>query len=239
MRSAASSALVVMLVACRPNNLFLTYVDKPTGYWVGYNWRYNRGAVSLSSLEGDQGEPGDVNPAVIEYMFAAPESPFTRYYDLVLGLPDRPSVIDADLTALAPEASKGSGSGASPRGRDYACALGRKLARPIRAALQLTGPRVGPQFKGTASVHWGIPVDLDAGVPLLEYERDGADEMQTMILRYQSAGLLVMRSDATRDVLVWDVSAVPDAFAGNAALDPSTVDAHIVALHPPSPDHAQ
>jgi hypothetical protein len=228
---------MVVLAACRANNLFLTYLDKSTGYWVGYNWRYNRGAA-VSPWEGEQGEPGDVNPAVIEYLFAAPESPFTRYYDLVLGLPDRPSVIDADLTALAPEATKGLDGGASPRGRDYARALGRKLARPIRVALQLSGPRVGLQFEGTASVHWGIPVDLDTGVPLLENEREGQDEMQTMILRYQSARLLVMRSSATYEVLVWDVSGVPDAFAGDAALDPSTVAAQIVALHPPSPDHA-
>jgi hypothetical protein len=237
--NAVTLVMFTMFTACNINNLFIVYFDPTTKYWVSYNWRNSRGiGWALSSdgdSDGDRGEPGDVNPVVIEYIFSSPEGPFARYYDLLLTLADRPRVAEIDLATLDAEARRGLRTGTSPRGCDYARALGRKLARPIRDALRMKPPNAGPRFEGTASVHWGIPVDLDAGIPLLEYERDGEAEMQTTVLRYQSVGLLVMRSSATRRLLVWDVSGVPGAFQWDAPLDQPTVAARIVALHPVEP----
>lgn len=233
MMQLATVVILIATAAC-PTNASLAslaavtiYSDQMTGYSVKSNWRYSRG---LTLLEGELGEPGDVNPAVIEYIFSAPEGPFAHYYDLVLSLVHRPHVVDVDLAALHAEARKGLPQGDSPRGRDYARALGRKLAGPIRDALRAKGP-----YAGNASVHWGIPVDLDSGIPLRRYECDGATETYTTIFRYQSVGLLLIHSSAMQQMLAWDVSELPGAFQWDAPLDQPAVAARIVALHPLEP----
>jgi len=216
MRWPAAVIILIVLTACQPT----IYFDPVTGY-----------PVSWTGTRDGLGEPGEVNPAVIQYIMTAPESPLTRYYDLVLSLANRPRVVDADLAALDAEARRGRAPGEPLRGRDYARALGRKLARRIHDALRGQGTR----SEGTASVHWGIPFDLDAGIPLLEEACGSNAETQVTILRYLSLGLLVLRSNATRHVLAWDVSEIPGAFRWGAPLDQATVAARIVALHPLAP----
>lgn len=226
------------------------YFERANGYSVELNWRHSRAGTVFPVQFGDVGEPGALNAGVIEFVFAAADSPIARYYDLMLSLPHLPRVVDADLAALRSEMS----SAASPRsltGRDYARALGRKLATPINVALGGTGNRVhlrarewllgalngglfraGNRVTGTAGVLWGIPVDLDAGIPLVDYEQhEGIRTMQTTLLRYESVALLFMHSSATQDVLVWDLSDLPGAFQTSPVLDQATVAAHIVALH--------
>jgi hypothetical protein len=205
----------------------LVYLDPMTGSSVSYNVGPPVGRPRI----GDNGESGPVNPALIEYIFAAPESPFARYYDLVLSLANRPDVVNADLAALDVEARREVDVGASPRGRDYARALGRNLIGPVLLALA----REGALFQGVATVRWGIPVDLDAGVPLVEYESGVNTAIEATILRYQQVALLVVHSNATRQMLTWDVSEIPGAFQWNASLDRATVAARIVALHPVEP----
>lgn len=237
----ATVAVVIVLTACRPvipdpefgfvggvgRQGVLVYLDPMTGCSVSYDV----GPPVGPPRKGDNGEPGPVNPALIEYIFAAPESPFVRYYDLVLSLANRPDIVNADLAALDVEARTGVDVNASPRGRDYARALGRKLVDPILIALA----REGARFQGVATVRWGVPVDFDAGVPLVEYESGFNTATETTILRYQQAALLVVHSNATRQMLTWDVSDIPGAFQRDVPLDPSTVTARIVALHPVGP----
>jgi len=228
----ATVAMLITLVACQPAGFLslekikfvMVYHDAVTGDSVRANWLYSPAPIT----PGERGEPGDVNPAVIEYIVAAPEGPFARYYDLVLSLVNRPRVVDIELAALHDEAVKGLRTGDSPRGRDYARALGRRLARPIRDALRVRGGL----YEGSASVHWGIPVDLDSGVPLLASESDDATQTYTTIFRYESAGLLIIHSSATQQMLAWDVSEVPGAFQWEAPLDQPALAARIVALHP-------
>jgi hypothetical protein len=232
-------ALLIVLTACRPvtpnyelvsgarGEGVLVYRDPVTGCSVSYDV----GPPVGPPRKGDNGEPGPVNPALIEYIFAAPESPFVRYYDLVLSQVNRPDVVNADLAGLDVEARRGVDAGASPRGRDYARALGRKLVDPILLALA----REGARFQGVATVRWGIPVDLDAGVPRVEYESGVNTATEATILRYQQVALLVVHSNATRQMLTWDVSEIPGAFQWNPPLERATVAARIVALHPVEP----
>jgi len=235
MRSAIIHALLAV-VACGATDLNTVYRDPATGYSVTAAPRRSRGAGEWLSLYVDRGESGDVNPAIIEYIFAAPEGPFARYYDLVLALADRPRVVEVDLAELTPDARAGLGSRAPLRGRDYARALGRKLARPIRDAMRFRHALVGvTPLGGAAGIHWGIAVDLDAGIPLTAYERDGDTQMHVAMFRFESVGLIAVYSTATSHVLVWDVSHIPGAFAWTPALARATVDAAIVALHPSEP----
>lgn len=226
MMCSATVAILIALAACRPGTV---YLDPVTGYSV--SWSRSSGIQGWVPQVGGRGEPGDVNPAVIEYIFAAPEGPFARYYDLVLSLTDRPRAVNADLAALDTEARKELHTGDSPRGRDYARALGRRLTRPIRDALRVKGTR----FEGVAFVHWGIAVNLDDGTPLPEYECDPNAKTHTAILRYQSVQLIMIHSSAIRRTLAWDVSDIPGAFQRDALLDQPTVAARIVALHPLEP----
>lgn len=237
----ATVAILIMLTACyrliqspdSPEAVFarehgaLVYLDSVTGCSVSYDVSSPVGPPR----NGDNGEHGPVNPALIEYIFAAPESPFARYYDLVLSLANRPEVVNADLASLDVEARTGIDAGASPRGRDYARALGRRLTGPILLALA----RDGVRFQGVATVRWGIPVDLDAGVPLVNDEAGAKTATEATILRYQHVALLVVHSNATWQMLTWDVSEVPGAFQWNAPLERATVAARIVALHPVKP----
>jgi hypothetical protein len=236
----ATVSILIALASCGCNILFsnIVFQDPETGYSV--SWRDERSIRGWPPEIGDRGEAGDVNPAIIEYIFAAPEGPFTRYYDLMLSLADRPRIVNADLAALEAQARKELRKGDSPRGRDYARALGRRLARPIRDALR--APRGWParyfttgRFEGMAVVRWGVAVDIDDGIPTPEYECDYDAKTYTTILRYQSVQLIVMRSSATRQVLAWDVSNIPGAFQWDAPLDQPTVAARIVALHPIEP----
>lgn len=241
MRYPATIAILVMLTACyrliqspeSPEALFerrqgvTVYLDPVTGCSVSYNASSPVGPPR----DDDNGEPGPVNPALIEYLFAAPEGPFARYYDLVLSLADRPDVVRADLASLHVEARTGIDPSASPRGCDYARALGRRLAGPILLALT----REGARFQGVATVRWGIPVDLDAGVPLVDDESGTKTAAEATFLRYQHAALLVIHSNATRQMLAWDVSEIPGAFQWDAPLEQATVATRIVALHPVEP----
>jgi hypothetical protein len=236
----ATVGILIALAACSPNIVFrnIVFRDPDTGYSVG--WRDERSIRRWPPEIGDRGEPGDVNPAIIEYIFAAPEGPFARYYDLVLSLADRPRAVNADLAALEAEARKELRKGDSPRGRDFARALGRKLARPICDAFR--GPVSWParyfttgRFEGMAVVRWGVAVDVDDSISTPEYECDCNAKIYTTILRYQSVQLIVMHSSATRQVLAWDVSNIPGAFQWDAPLDQPTVAARIVALHPIEP----
>lgn len=222
---------VSIALSCHLTNFYTVYIDPITGYTVLANQRYYHGAEDLLPASIDRGEAGDLNPAVLEYVFAAPEGPFARYYELVLALAERPSAVDVDLAALDAEARVGLPAGCILQGRDYARALGRKLARAIRRAMRLKGT----DAEGSVGVRWGIPVDLDAGVPLLAYEQNGKDAMYTTIIRYSSAALIVVHSSAMARMLAWDVSGVPGAFDGRAALDPATVAGRIVALHGGAP----
>lgn len=216
MRGPATFIIPVVLTACRPTIHF----DPVTG-----------DPVSWPAGRSEPGEPGEVNPALITYIFTAPEGPFVRYYDLVLSLPGRSPTVNADLAALDVEARRGRAPGESPRARDYARALGRRLGPRIHDDLRSTNGRTG----GAASVRWGVPVDLDAGIPRLGYECDPDAGTRATILRYQSLWLLVLHSSATRRLLAWDVSEVPGAFQWGARLDLPTVAAQIVALHPLEP----
>jgi len=197
MRGPATFIVLMMLTACQPT----IYFDPMTGY-----------PVSWTVGSSEPGEPGEVNPAVIEYIITAPEGPFARYYDLVLSLSDRPPIVDADIAALDGEARRGHAPGESPRGRDYARALGRKLGPQIQDALRSRNTRSG----GTASVYWGIPVDVDAGIPVLGFECDRGAGTRATISRYQSLWLLVLRSSATIQMLAWDVSEIPPLEEGRA-----------------------
>lgn len=230
MRAAVAFTIVLSLSACRPRNTF--YLDPATGYSVSSQYRYTRGigvdASGMMGSDGDRGEPGELNASVIEHIFAAREGPFVRYYDLVLALADRPPVVAADLASLDAAVRAEIAVGASPSGRDYARGLGHKLASAINDALR-TGDN---QFRGTACVHWGIPIDLRAGIVLAPYERHGESENHITFVRYASVGLIVMHTSVRLPTLVWDLSEVPGAFAWNAQLDPATVAARIVALHP-------
>jgi hypothetical protein len=213
-------AVLALLAGCRE-----IYTDPATGFSVQYNQRHHRGVgLSLFGIvpfDGDRGEPGTLNPAVIEYVFGAAEGPFARYYDLVLRIPDKPPAVTKDLAALGQFAS----------GRDYARALGRRLAPYVNEAMAIPGSR----FDGTAGVYWGLPADLDAGILLANYERDGWSEMRTTIVRYESVKVVVVHSSGMREMLAWDVSAVPGAFDRKAKLDYDTVAAKIVPLHPVRP----
>jgi hypothetical protein len=216
---------VVVLASCHIGafeHVNSVYVEPTTGYSVEANWRYNRAGNVWPLQFGDVAEPGPLNPRVIEFVFAADDSPVARYYDLMLSLPQRPPRVAADLAALRHEMGSAASASPAPTGRDYARALARKLAAHINGALGA----------GSAGVLWGIPVDLDAGIPLLEYEHEGIRTMQTTLLRYESVGLLVMHSSAMQEVLVWDLGDLPGAFRASPPLDQATVDAHIVALHP-------
>ena len=234
MMSPGTIVILIALTACGRNIVFR---DPVTGYSV--SWRLERSIRGWPPEMGERGEPGDVNPAIIEYIFAAPEGPFARYYDLVLSLADRPPAVNADLAALESEARKELRKGASPRGRDYARALGRKLARPIRDTFRGPGWWVPflwtGRFEGMAVVRWGVAVDVDDGIPTPEYENDPNAKIYTSILRFQSVQVIVMRSSATRRVLAWDVSDIPGAFQWDAPLDQPTVAARIVTLHPLEP----
>jgi hypothetical protein len=224
---------LLAVTACKVTNLNTVYRDPTTGYTVTTGERRARGASEWIPIYVDRGEPGDVNPAIIEYIFAAPEGPFARYYDLALALKDRPRVVDVDLAELAPEAQVGLGPGARLQGRDYARALGRKLARPIRDAMRFRNVLVGAiPLAGAAGIHWGIPVDLDAGIPLTAYERGNDNEMHVAIFRFESVGLITLYSTATTRVLVWDVSQIHGAFTWSAPLSAAAVNADIVPLHP-------
>jgi len=222
----AAVLLVVATTGCRE-----VYQDSFTGYSVRSNQRYYRGigltANGILPVDGDRGEAGVVNPGVLEYVFAAPEGPFARYYDLMLSLRDPPDAVRADVYALDAAARQDLAAGVAPGGRDYARALGRKLAGPINRAFAMTGGR----FEGTAGVYWGMPVDLDRGIVLAPEERDGQHEMVNTIIRYQRVGLIVIHSSALQNLLIWDVSEVRGAFDEAAALDRGSLEA-IAALHP-------
>ena len=206
------------------------YFEPASGYSVKRNWRHSRAGNVWPLQFGDVGEPGALNPGVIEFVFAAADSPITRYYDLVLSLSHRPRSVDADLAALRAQMATAASPTPAPAltGRDYARALGRKLAAPISDALGSAGIQVA----GSAGVLWGMPVDLDAGIPLVDYEHEGVGTMQTTLLRYESVALLIMHSSATQDVRVWDLGDLPGAFQASPVLEQATVTAHIVALHP-------
>ena len=225
---------VVVLASCHIDSLEhmnSVYVERPSGYSVEQNWRYNR-AGNLWPLQfGDVAEPGGLHPGVIEFVFAANNSPVARYYDLILSLPHRPRAVDDDLAARRKEMDSAASTGRVLAGCDYARALARKLAAPINVALRSSGTFVTGSG-GTAGVLWGIPVDLDAGVPLVTYEREGIRTMQTTLLRYQSVGLLVVHSSATDHVQVWDLANLPAAFQADSELDQATIAARIVPLHP-------
>jgi hypothetical protein len=213
MKCSAAVLITIVLTACQT----AIYFDPVTGFPV--------------SSTGDRGEPGEVNPAIVEYIITAPEGPFVRYYDLMLSLENRPQSVDADLAALDAEARRGRAPGDSPRGRDYARALGRKVAGQIHDTLRAKGTR----SEGTVSLHWGISIDLDAGLPLQGQEHGSNAETHATILRYQSLWLFVLRSSATRQMLAWDVSELPGAFQWGAPLDKNAVAGRIVALHPLTP----
>jgi hypothetical protein len=226
-------ALLVMVAACPMAAKRDIYTDTPTGYSVRFNQRHHRGigmtSDGIAPKDGDRGEPGYIKLEVLEYIFASPESPFTRYYDLVLALDDRPKDVVADLKQLEAIARPRTKPGIALRGKHYARALARKLAKSINDAL--TSP--GSAFQGTAGVYWGMSVDLDSEIPLIGDERDGEPYMRNTIIRYASVGLIVIHSSATQSMFVWDVSKVPGAFdRTNTTLDSATVAKHIVALHP-------
>jgi len=230
MRAVATVAALLALTACRRENL--VYSDLATGYFVSSRDRHARGvgldASGALRSDGDLGESGDLNASVIEYIFAAPEGPFARYYDLVLRLAVRPPGVAVDLAALEATAKTCIAAGATPSGRDYARALGRKLAHAINNALRAGGDRFG----GTAGIHWGVPVDLHTGIVLADHEQDGETEMHTTLVRHASVGLVVVHSSARLPMLVWDVSEVPGAFESGTPLDFNMVAARIIALHP-------
>lgn len=224
--------LLVLLVGCTALMAKRdVYIDAPTGYSVRFNQRYHRG-IGLSSdgvlpKDGDRGEPGEINPAILEYILASPESPFTRYYDLVLALDDKPKDVVEDLEQLEAIARPRTKPGIALRGKHYARALARKVGNYINAALATPAQ----DFPGTAGVYWGIAVDLEAGIPLLDAERADEPMMRNTILRFASVGLIVIHSSATETMFAWDVSKVPGAFDRNATLDSATVAKYIVALH--------
>lgn len=231
MRTTTISGLLT-LIACRMTNIYSVYQDPATGYSVNAAARHNRGGGEWIPRYVDRGEPGELNPAIIESIFAAPDGPFARYYDIVLALTERPRVVDVDLAELAHDA-RGLEAGAPLRGSDYARALGRKLARPICDAMRFRNALVGvTPLAGTAEIHWGIPVDLDAGIPLTAYERENDNQMHVAMFRFESVGLITLYSTAMTHVLVWDVSHIPGAFTWATPLNPATVAADIVALHP-------
>jgi hypothetical protein len=205
----------------------IVYRDASTRYTVRANE-----AISLATP--DEAEPGKIHRSVLEYVLAAPESPLTAYYDLVLGLADPPKRVRDDLQQLARSAAS-LANGKPPRGRDYARALARRLAPEINRALEMnrTSPLQEWKYLGTAGLWWGDATDLAANVLLKGYEREfRCTALRTVIYRYASKEIIRVLSTGTDRDLVWDVSNVPGAFDPAAVLDYDTVAARIVALHP-------
>ena len=196
---------------------------------------------------GKRGEPGEVHPAVLEYVLANEASPLAAYYELVLAQPGAPPQAHVDLSVLAIDAQR-LAAGRRPRGLDYARALARRIAMSVNQALAHrsgklekfqyansagSGGSWGHGFEGTAALWWGVPVDLEARLFKRDYELDwGETSMRTVIYRYESLGLIVLRSSGTEQQYVWDVSAVPGAFDPRAKLDYDTVARQAIALHP-------
>jgi hypothetical protein len=190
-------------------------------------------------MHAKAGELGAIHPAVLEYVLASPEGPLAAYYDFVLALPDRPLPVTADLERLAGAARALGGD--QPTGEHYARALARMLAPHINRALSTPGGepvQEGPQsafrvFEGTAGLWWGVPVDLEAGTLLRDYERPLYEyALRTVVYRHASVSLVAIRSSGTAREYVWDVSEVPGAFDPSAELDHERVAATIARLHP-------
>jgi hypothetical protein len=119
-------------------------------------------------------------------------------------------------------------------GRDYARALARRLAPEINRALaSLTKrPEIPVPIWGTAGLWWGEPADLETNLLLENDERNLQEtRFRTVIYRYASRQLVIVRSSGTVRELVWDLGAVPNAFDPHGALDYGTVATRIVALH--------
>lgn len=204
--------------------------------------RHNEGIL------GKRGEPGEIHPAILEYVLSTAESPLVAYYDLVLELREPPARVALDLRVLTREATQ-LADGKQPNASHFARALARRVIPHLNTALKhgpqrsgkildgsLLGtnpsPSVGITFEGTAGLWWGVPADLDANVLLREYEyRYGETALRTVVYRYASLGLVAVRSSGTTRECVWDVSAIPNAFEPSKPLDVATVAKQIVPLH--------
>ena len=233
------AAIIVALTGCTiASKSRVVYREQATNFQV----RHNEGIL------GKRGEPGEIHPAVLEYVLSTAEGPLVAYYDLLLELPQAPVRAATDLRQFAPTAAQLAGN-RSPAGKDYARAVARhvlpqlnvalkhgpqKSGKPIDGSLLSTNPSpsFGGTFEGTAGLWWGLPADLDANVLLPEYAYDyGETALRTVIYRYASLGLVAIRSSGTTRVYIWDVSSVPNAFQPAAPLDIATVTKHIVPLH--------
>lgn len=232
MKSAAAAALIVAVAGCGGNARDV-FRDNTTGFSIAHNERIMRGVgVSLwgvVAIDGDRGERGALNPAVIEFVLGAPESPLARYYALVIAHPAPPERARLDIIALRAEAAHELPPGARPSGIDYARALARKITPSINRALSTDG-----RYTGSAAINWGVAADLELGILLSDRESEHA-RLKTVIHRFEKTRMVIAHSSGTHRMLAWDLSNVPGAFDATAELDYDRVAALAIPLHPEDP----
>jgi hypothetical protein len=162
------------------------------------------------------GEPGELHPAVIEFMFVSPQGPFLDYYRAALAADDPP----VHLERLEEIAAALAGSG-PPSERHYAAARARTLAIHINEGLVQGG--ITP---GSVTLQCCATADPDSNRlhPGLVFARIVVNEPLSVVrMDWEDA--------RTKVELTWDLRRVPGAFDPSAELHFEQVAASAAPLH--------
>ncbi len=168
--------------------------------------------VATYELGGQVAHARGLHPAVIEYLYAAPEGPFRSYYDAALSV-DSGFVAD-DLKRWADDA-RAIAAGAPVTGEHYARAVGRHWAAKIAKSIKTGGATV---------VVCCRRVDPISGTVMNEAVARG------MFVSFK-AQVVGFGSTSYSVALTWNLQYVPNAFAPDQPLDFETVARTIEPLH--------
>lgn len=186
----------------------------------------DRTPLPLLAVDGI-GDAGAINPAVLEYMFAAPGSPVVRYF--AAWLAEGGDQLDsADVRDLRRRATALATPGAAPSPTEYARAWSQPVIAPLNRVL--ADPPTNT-IAGAAEVWCCATVDPQA--PRLIHAPEVFRELGMVVVRNQGARvvMIIWHDDLLGGTLTWDTSRLPRAYDATASLDLATVAAAILPLH--------